>query len=154
MKTINKKLCILNDRLGNAYLGIKVYQYEISEFSDMLQAYLGDEYELFANNRISRDGINYHITVLNVMEFQPIKDKAIGLVDTEVYLNLMGIGKGEGKGNTTYFVIVESEELDYLYNSLYDKKKDFHITLGFDKKDVFGVSKGLDTKIETKKALI
>jgi hypothetical protein len=150
----NKTISILKDRLGNSYMGIKFSSYEVESLANQLNEYLGEEYELYKTNRNNRDGDKYHITFLSVPEYQPIREDAIKLLGQKVNLEVVGIGKAEGKGNITYFAIVNSTDLDTMFSKFYDTKKDYHITLGFNQKDVFGVSKGLDTLIDTKKALI
>jgi hypothetical protein len=54
---------------------------------------------------------------------------------------MLGIGKAEAKGNTAYFVVCQSEKLDAIRTRFELPKHDFHITLGFNQKDVFGVPK-------------
>ena len=56
-------------------------------------------------------------------------------------LEMLGVGKAEAKGNAAYFVVCQSDKLDALRDRFELPKQDFHITLGFDKKDVFGVPK-------------
>jgi 2'-5' RNA ligase len=147
MKLI-KPLSILKDRLGNSYMGIKVGMDDVYPLVEALANHLGDDYERFATNRKNRDGENYHITVLNVGEYQPNKNTAIVHLGHKIQFEIKGIGKAEHphNGNITYFAIVESMQLDTLV-TMCGIKRDFHITLGFDLKDVFGVSKGQDSKI-------
>ena len=54
---------------------------------------------------------------------------------------MLGVGKAESKGNTSYFVVCESDKLDAVRTRLGLPKQDLHITIGFDKRDVFGVVK-------------
>jgi hypothetical protein len=56
-------------------------------------------------------------------------------------LQMLGVGKAESKGNTSYFIVCESDKLDAVRTRFELTKQDFHITIGFDKKDVFGVVK-------------
>ena len=61
--------------------------------------------------------------------------------DTEFEINLMGLGTAERNGNRTYFVVVKSDDLQELRKVYGLPEMDFHITLGFNCKDVFGVRK-------------
>jgi hypothetical protein len=143
-----KKLSILKDRLGNSYMGIKFDASEVYVIADVLKTHLGESYDLFANNRIARDGEKYHLTVLSVPEYQKVREKAVVYLGHSFDIELKAIGKGENKsnGNITYFVIAESEPLNSLV-AQFGVLRDFHITLGFNTKDVFGVSKSMDSKI-------
>jgi hypothetical protein len=142
-----KPLVMLKDRLGNPYIGIKFYPHELQTFADELGTHLGDEYDLFSSKRINRDGENYHITLLNVSEFKAAKQKATLILGLVVELEIIGIGKGEGNGNTVYYGVVISKQLDNIFYDFYDYKKDFHVTFGFNTKDVYGICKGVETLI-------
>jgi hypothetical protein len=69
------------------------------------------------------------------------------LLGKVVRVHLIGVGsaKDDKKGNTAHFIVSESEELDDVRSDLGLKNQDFHITIGFNSKDVFGKSKGLDS---------
>jgi hypothetical protein len=56
-------------------------------------------------------------------------------------LQMLGVGKAEAKGNTAYFVVCDSDKLDAVRTRFELPKQDFHVTLGFSLKDVFGVPK-------------
>ncbi len=142
----------VKDTLGQNYLGIKIDNIDILPFLDRLRSLLGKEdYDLYTQNQQTRDHGVYHMTVINVMDYNRLA-KSMG-VDNFVKalqpifeyeiddLEMLGVGKAEGKGNTAYFVVCQSEKLDVIRTRFELPKHDFHITLGFDKKDVFGVPK-------------
>ena len=54
---------------------------------------------------------------------------------------MMGLGKASRNENTAYFVVCNSKKLDEIRKMYGLKEHDFHITLGFKHKDVFGVRK-------------
>jgi hypothetical protein len=56
-------------------------------------------------------------------------------------LEMLGVGTASGKGNTTYFIVCKSDSLEAVRTRFNLPKHDFHITLGFNDKDVFGVPK-------------
>lgn len=140
----------IKDNNGQNYLAIKV---ELSNkpFLDRLESELGEDFLLYTGNQIARDGGKYHITVINVMDYGRLV-KSLGMdkflsalepiLEYEIDdLDMLGVGKAESKGNTSYFVVCESDKLDAVRTRFELPKQDFHITLGFDKKDVFGVTK-------------
>lgn len=142
----------LKDRLGNNYLGINV-PYEIVEpYLTKLEELIGKEnYEIFTKNQQQRDHGNYHITVINVMDYNKLSkdigiDKFINsleLVFDYVIddLEMLGVGMATKVDNSAYFVVCQSDKLDAIRTRFGLGKQDFHITLGFNPKDVFGVSK-------------
>lgn len=141
----------IKDVNGQNYLGIKFKREDISNFIDELKTILADRFDTFSENQQNRDRGEYHITVINVMEYgkltksmgmdkfvdalQPILDYTIDDIQ------MSGIGKAEDKGNTAYFIACQSDKLDAVRTRFSLGKKDLHITIGFDKKDVFGVPK-------------
>ena len=142
----------VKDAIGQNYLGIKIDKLEALPLLDKLRSILGkEEYGLYTGNQQARDHGAYHITVINVMEYGKLT-KAMGMdkfvtalqpvLEYEIDdLEMLGVGKAEAKGNTAYFVVCQSDKLDALRDRFELPKQDFHITLGFDKKDVFGVPK-------------
>jgi hypothetical protein len=142
----------VKDTNGSNYLGIKIDKFEVLPFLDKLRSVLGKEdYDLYTQNQQTRDHGVYHMTVINVMDYGRLT-KAMGMdkfVDAlqpifeyEIDdLEMLGIGKAEAKVNTAYFVVCQSEKLDAIRTRFELSKHDFHITLGFNQKDVFGVPK-------------
>jgi hypothetical protein len=142
----------IKDTNGNNYLAIKIENLEILPFLDKLRSFLSKEdYDLYTGNQQARDHGVYHMTVINVMDYGRLTkmmgiDKFVAalqpVLEYEIDdLEMLGIGKAEAKGNTAYFVVCQSEKLDVIRTRFELPKHDFHITLGFDKKDVFGVPK-------------
>jgi hypothetical protein len=56
-------------------------------------------------------------------------------------LYMRGIGTATKNTNTTYFIVCNSDKLDAIRKRFNLPEHDFHITLGFNLKDVFGVRK-------------
>ena len=149
----------IKDINGQNYLAIKV---ELSNkpFLDRLESELGEDFLLYTGNQIERDGGKYHITVINVMDYGRLvkslgMDKFVSalqpILEYEIDdLDMLGVGKAESKGNTSYFVVCESDKLDAVRTRFGLPKQDFHITLGFDKRDVFGVTKDANTLLDEK----
>lgn len=104
-----------------------------------------------------RDGPdNAHVTVASVMEwgglnkkFPEVAAKAQGHVGMDVVLELHGIGQATSpkNGSTAWFGVISCPGLAQLRESMGLRPKDLHVTLAFSPKDVFDVSKGLDSLV-------
>lgn len=150
------------DVQGNKYVVIKFDKNTdsiLSGFLEQLNSVVGDDRfnNLVSNQqgRDLRDGQphTHHITVVNVMDLSKINDTKlldIAMCQPIDDLVMHGIGTAidDKRGNQTFFVVCTSKTLDDLRKSLDLKPHDFHITLGFADKDVFGRSKGLDSLID------
>ena len=144
-------LTYLKDSIGNNYIGIKVPVEDVQPHLEKLKEILGDEYDIYTNNQQTRDGGHYHITVINVMDCNRLS-KEMGMANfvksIELALNyevddleMLGIGMAKKGDNTAYFVVCNSDKLEAVRSRFNLPKHDFHITLGFNAKDVFGVPK-------------
>ena len=129
----------IKDITGANYLGINIYTERVHLFLDKMEKILGEDYEEYVKNQQDRDRGHYHCTVLNVADFNRI-EKDIKPFDVTDF-KLIGLGTAENKGNKTFFVVCQSEQLNKFRESLGKNPSDFHITLGFKHKDVFGVRK-------------
>jgi hypothetical protein len=153
-------LSTIKDVLGNNYIGIIIPKYEIQPYLSDLEEELGDEFDTYFNNQQKRDDNSYHLTVINVMEYNTlIKNMGIDnfanytdkIFDVELLdLKFLGIGKAVKNENTSYFIVAESNLLEQMLKDLNLPTKDFHITIGFKYKDVFGVTKNTSTIIKKK----
>lgn len=145
-------LTYLKDSIGNNYVGINVPEAIVEPHLERLKEILGEEdYQIFTQNQKMRDNGHYHITVINVMDCNKLS-KEMGMVNfvksVELAfeypvedLEMLGVGTASGKGNTTYFIVCQSDSLDAVRTRFNLPKHDFHVTLGFNTKDVFGVPK-------------
>lgn len=151
-------LRILKDNSGDNYLGIDIDSESIEPFLNHLKGILGDSYEEYTNLQKKRDGGRYHITVMNVSEFNLVS-KNMGFDKFTTHLQhilkvgfddikFLGLGMAEKSGNISYFIVTKSQLLDNCREMFQLDPKDFHITLGFRWKDVHGVPKNqiLSTK--------
>lgn len=144
-------LSYIRDVAGNNYLGIKIDKLLIDNFLFELEDILGDKFETYKKLQQERDHGTYHITVINVMEYNQLNkqfgmDKFINSLDYVLKypiddIQMLGIGTANRKENTTYFVVCKSEKLNAVRKKYNLPEYDFHITLGFLYKDVFGVRK-------------
>ena len=150
----------LKDVLGNNYLGIDIPKHVVKPFLNELKDIIGDDYEEFTKLKDNRDGSHYHITVINVMDYNKLSkemgvDKFVNSLDPIFKypiddLKLLGVGRAQRNENISFYTICKSEKLDAIRNRFELADHDFHITLGFKYKDVFGVRKNEIFKKESK----
>ena len=141
----------VKDSIGNNYIGVNIYQDIVIPYLNKLKEILGDDYDEYIQYQKNRDHGKYHITLINSMEYSRLL-KEMGM---DVFVNslekvfefpiddiqLMGIGTAERNGNRSYFIVVRSGKLKAVRDRYNLPEQDFHITLGFRFKDVFGVRK-------------
>ncbi len=141
----------IKDSLNQNYLGIKFPIAILRPFLDDLEEILGEDYEEFVQNQKNRDRDSHHLTVINVRDYNSLSkymtptkfvESLQNILKYEIDdLKMMGIGTAEKSHNRTYFIVCKSEKLDAV-RKVYDlPPHDFHITLGFKDRDVFGVRK-------------
>lgn len=151
----------IKDVLGNNYLGINIQKEVVDPFLVELKEILGeDNYEQFIDYQQKRDSGKWHMTVINVMDYNKLSkqmgiDKFVSSLDSVFKyeiddLKMLGIGTAEKNGNRAYFIVCRSEKLDALRKRYGLSEHDFHVTLGFFSKDVFGVPKNEIIKKEDK----
>lgn len=142
----------LRDVIGNNYLGLDIPITIIQPYLNELRDILGeDDYVKFTENQIKRDGGHYHITVINVTDHNRLSknmgiDKFVNSLDPILKypiddLKLLGVGRAQKNENTAFFIVCDSAKLEAIRNRFELEKHDFHITLGFNWKDVFGIRK-------------
>lgn len=145
-------LTYLKDKIGNNYLGIDLPIDVVEPYLNELKNHLSAEnFDLFTKNQQTRDHGQHHITVINVMDYNRLAkelgiDKFINSLEPIFHyeiddLEMLGVGTATKETNQTYFVVCNSEKLDAIRNRFNLPKQDFHITIGFNPKDVFGVPK-------------
>ena len=151
------RLEYIKDSVANNYLGVNIYRDTVSPFLDQLKEILGEDYDEYVKYQQNRDHGHYHVTVINVPDYTRVSkemgvDKFVSslepIFDYEFDdVKLMGIGTAEKNGNRAYFIVVNSEKLQEVRKKYGLSNQDFHITIGFKFKDVFGVRKNEVIKI-------
>ena len=148
------KLTYLKDKIGNNYVGINIPEDVVEPHLEKLKEILGEEdFEIFTQNQKTRDHGHYHITVINVMDCNRLS-KEMGIANfvksVELAfeypvedLEMLGVGMASKNDNKAYFIVCQSDSLDAVRTRFNLTKQDFHVTLGFNPKDVFGVPKNL-----------
>jgi hypothetical protein len=107
----------IKDILGNN-LGVNIPNGSIQLLLNELKD-IGDDYNLFTENQQRRDNGDYHITVINVAEYNKLSnDMGMDVFTnslTRVFkyeiddLKLMGIGTATRNENRAYFIVCNSE---------------------------------------------
>jgi len=151
----------LKDVIGNNYLGIKIPTEALQSYLNELKEVLGEEdYNIFTDNQQRRDSGEYHITVINVADYNRICkevgiDKFVSSLDAIFKypiddIKFMGIGTATRNENRAFFIVCNSDKLDAVRKRYELNDHDFHVTLGFNFKDVFGIRKNEVMKKKSK----
>jgi hypothetical protein len=147
-----KYISKINDVIGNEYLAIKYNSEELSFFVnkwislfDLKDKSILENVCEMIGNRHRRDGEEYHMTIINVMQYATLNNHVMfSKIDDIEYL---GIGTASKNNNITYFIIASSKKIDNFREENGLEKIDLHITVGFKTKDVFGVDKSENSLI-------
>lgn len=154
------KLEVIKDIIGQPYVALVFSHtkqnsgficYRLNQLRNYIIRLYGDDifYKLLIKNKDERDGKDHwHITVFNSMECKkfPYLLMLEGVeITTKNYCE--GIGTIFRDDMQTFFIVVENKELTDLMNIHQLKEKHFHITLGFNPKDLFHSPKNNESLI-------
>lgn len=142
----------LKDVIGNNYIGIKIPNEVAQPYLNFLKEEIGeDNFNKYTENQQRRDNGDYHITVVNVADYNRLSkemgiDKFVNSLDNifkyEIDdLKMKGVGTAVKNGNRSYFIVCDSDKLEAVRCRYELNTHDFHVTLGFSPRDVFGVPK-------------
>ena len=145
-KTIRIKISELKDNSGLVYLGGVVSKAELSPYLEQLSKLLGGEFAAYRHNQSVRDHNIFHLTLVNPYEYQTLNKSTINL-NQAFTVSLLGLATVSMEGKTTYYVVAQSSEAQFFRQQLILQPKDFHVTLGFNPQDIYGVGKGRATLI-------
>lgn len=156
-KSVRLKVTTLHDSQGQFYLGAVVSRAELLPYLTQLEQILGDNFQQYRAMQAARDHQLFHMTLLSPMEYQ-LADKALvekllspgfnKQFPNQLNVNLLGLGKVEREDQTTFFVVAQSSDAQLIRQQFLLKNKDFHVTLGFNPNDIYGVKKDKSTLIE------
>lgn len=146
---INGKVEIIQDRKGNDYLALKIND----DIGQLFQSFLGQQLDnSFIINQQERDKHTFHITLVNVMQYQKLmnegkKEDLHSIVNQQFDFYNYGIGTtvDNKKSSQAWFAVLENAYLDTFRNNLNLDKQHFHITLAFKNTDVFILPKDRKT---------
>lgn len=153
-KSIRVKVSLLKDSQGQEYLGAIINRAELSPYLVQLLQVLGESFEKFRSLQSARDHQLFHMTLLSPPEFQ-LADKSLvnKLLDpafnsnfsSQLNVTLLGLGKVVADQKQTYFVVAQSNDAQLIRQRFLLNNKDFHVTLGFNPSDIYGVKKDSST---------
>ena len=143
-KQVIAKITELTDNTGLVYLGAVVNKADLSPYLTQLAKHLGSEYKHYRQQQAKRDHQQFHMTLINPYEYQTI-DTNKRMNTKNLKVTLLGLGKVSSGEKTTYYIVAQSDDGQLFRQKLVLKPKDFHVTLGFNPQDVYGVSKGIET---------
>lgn len=138
----------LKDNTGLVYIGYEVNKALLAPYLAQLKSHLGNEkFKIFRAAQAKRDHNSFHITLINPFEYPDVKNIDVTALP-KVIFTFEGLGTASNAKDSTYFVVVSGSEAQKVRQQFGLKKKDFHATLGFDSKDVFGVKKDKSSVLE------
>lgn len=145
------KIARIRSSSGAYYLGVSdIPSNVVNKYLTALYNKIGKaEFERVVRNQQLRDRNGHHITVLNASECKSVGLKLLNeqLIGKVARIDFGGIGRGfESSGNSTYFAIVKSRDLEN-FREIYDLPvREFHMTLGFSSSDIHDVQKNSSTQ--------
>lgn len=132
-----------------SYYGSEIDESVISRHLDSWRNHVGhEEAKLMEEAKAVRDGENrYHMTVITPQEVKKVGKKLAesAFKDISVGVRLGGIGTASDGDKEAWFVVAKCPEADRIREDLGLPAKDFHVTIGFKKSDVFSVFKDENT---------
>ena len=155
-KSLRLKITTLQDNQGQKYLGALVSRAELLPYLTKLQQLLAEDFNDYRALQAARDHQLFHLTLLSPREYQ-LADK--GIVEkllapdfnqsfsSQLNVTLLGLGKVAQGSKTSFFVVAQSADAQLIRQQFILPAKDFHITLGFNPSDIYGVNKGSSTII-------
>ena len=156
-KAVRLKVTKLKDNQGQVYLGAIVSRAELSSYLTTLEQLLGDDFLQYRALQAARDHQLFHMTLLNPREYQ-LADKTLvekllapdfnSHFSSQLNVTLLGLGKVELNNKATFFVVAQSGDAQLIRQRFLLKNKDFHVTLGFNPNDIYGVKKDSSTLID------
>ncbi len=130
----------IQDVLGNDYIAIVIDGNFIEEIITGLNDKISD-FDKYNQKLLDRNHGTYHITVFNVMECQK-NPECLHYAGTVINDTIFkGVGSIEKNGQTTMFIVVDSNGIQKIRCNAGFAEKDLHITVGFTDKDLFHARK-------------
>lgn len=137
---------------GGRYYGCSVSKTRVTEHIQAMKEILGAGMNsLYEGNKVTRDrGHHYHLTVVSPPELSSIKKEGRELTafPEQSDITFEGLGRANDGENDAFYVVCSSASLDKWRQENGLPKKDFHITLGFNRKDVHTMGKGENTILQ------
>ena len=132
---------------GGRYFGCHINKTRVTSHLVAMQEELGvAKMSVYEGNKVKRDrGYIYHMTVVSPPEMKDLRGRKYTDFPENPTVTFEGLGRVNEGENEAYYIVCSSPELDKWREDNGLPKKDFHITLGFSRKDVHTMGKGEDT---------
>jgi hypothetical protein len=153
-KSLRLSITTLEDNQGQKYLGALVTRADLLAYLTQLQQILMDDFNEYRALQAARDHHSFHLTLLSPNEYQLADKKIIetlikpdvnNFLSGQFNVTLLGLGKVEQDDKTSFFVVAQSADAQLIRQRFILPAKDFHITLGFNPSDIYGVNKSSST---------
>ena len=149
---------VLKSKAQEDYLGFTIDENVTGDYVKFLAQELAPE---FIHNQQNRDRQHHHLTLINAAQYGKLKKEQPEQLEEFMtkYLGqsfdfwTYGIGTAQAKNKQAWFIVAENAELVQLREPFLLAPQDFHITLAFDKGDVFGLPKDRTSIIHDNTAL-
>lgn len=156
-KSLRLKITALQDNQGQKYLGALVNRADLLPYLTQLEKLLKEKFNKYRTLQAARDHQLFHLTILSPKEYQ-LADKTIiekllspdfnRSFSSQLNVTLLGLGKVVQDNKESFFVVAKSADAQLIRQRFILPHKDFHITLGFNPSDIYGVTKDRSTLID------
>jgi len=149
VQQVSAKVEKLTDATGLVYIGATIESNKLAPYLRQMIGVLGTEkFALYRANQADRDNHSFHLTLINPFELQKLQ-KPVQLGQS-IAITLQGLGMAKAPTSNSqakavlhqsYFVVASSTDGEFYRQQYALSAKHFHVTLGFNPSDVFGVDK-------------
>lgn len=134
---------IIKDKKNKNFVACLVERGKIVNYLSYLKFILnGRDWIRINQEKRKRDGDEYHVTIFSPYEFS----EGFNL-NTKIVFRLYGVGSVNDGKSKSFFIVAKSKDADFLRRRYKCKNKDFHLTIGFFRRDVHSLGKNLSTLI-------
>lgn len=135
---------------GGGYYAAPVNSQQVASFIEDFRK-SEPNWKTFEQKRLERDKEeSFHVTVLTPRETRKLRKEGVKVEAPKFSFVPQGLGKVEEPGNSAYFVVLRSQEADDFRASLDLPPHNFHVTLGFEVRDIHDQPKDLSTIFDAK----
>lgn len=147
------KTQLIKDVLGQNYVGINFTTktedstgHVLGPFLNMFLNEIPDAVAMH-NKLLERNHNKLHATIFNVMECRQTESvwRSVGEDITDI--KFVGVGSISKDDKVTYYIVIESDQLNALRQKYGFSNKHFHITIGYNVSDLFHAAKDKNTLI-------
>jgi hypothetical protein len=143
LRSLQGTVVFLPDSREARFIGVTIPIDVLAEDIALLRQAFPDEAEGVRGKYIQRYGEEHHVTLINSKELLQIPPyRYEGVLGRTVQVTLLGLGVAKRGGESSFFVVCESIDLQEARADVSLRQYDFHITLGFTSADLHDIAKG------------